>query len=184
MIRAFLAVPVPAEVRSALEAAQAGLPAGRPVAPENFHVTLVFLGEHPEPVIEDLHYVLDDISAPAFELTIAGVGIFGAATPRTLYAAVTPEPGLAHLRRKVARAAREAGIDVPSSRYTPHVTLARFPREMPPEDVAAVQGFVARRMRLEAGPFPAERFVLYRSTLGRNGPIYDELAEYPLDRAA
>ena len=184
MIRAFLAVPVPAEVRSTLEAAQAGLPAGRPVAPENFHVTLVFLGEHPEPVIEDLHYALDKIGVPEFELRLAGVDVFGGASPRTLYAAVAPAPGLSHLRRKVARAARETGIEVPSSRYTPHVTLARFPREMPPEDIAAVQGFVARRMRLDAGPFPVERFVLYRSRLGRNGPIYEELAEYPLHQAA
>lgn len=184
MIRAFLAVPVPAGVRAALEAAQAGLPAGRPVAPENLHLTLVFLGEHPEPVIEDLHFVLENLSAPEFELALAGVGLFGGATPRALYAAVTPEPGLSHLRRKLAQAARESGIEVPSKRYTPHVTLARFPREMPPEDVAAIHGFVARRMGLAAGPFAAERFVLYRSTLGRNGPIYQALADYPLGQAA
>ena len=184
MIRAFVAVPLPGEVRSTLEAAQAGLPAGRAVAPENFHVTLVFLGEHPEPVVEDLHHALEDVKAPGFQLSLSGVGVFGGGIPRLLYAAVEPEPALSHLRRKVARAAREAGMEVPSKKFTPHVTLARFPKEMPGEDLAAIQGFVARRMQLEAGPFDAERFVLYRSTLGRNGPIYEELADYPLRAAA
>lgn len=184
MIRAFLAVPVPGEVRAALEAAQAGLPAGRPVAPENFHVTLVFLGEHPEPVIEDLHYALEGLDASGFVLSLVGVGLFGGAAPRTLYATVAPEPGLSHLRRKLAQAARETGIDVPSKRFTPHVTLARFPRGVPPEDVAAVHRFLARRMAFRAGPFPAERFVLFRSTLGRNGPVYDALADYPLGPTA
>ena len=184
MIRAFVALPLPDEVRRTLEAAQAGLPAGRPVAPENFHVTLVFLGEHPEPVVEDLHHVLAEVKAPGFSLALAGVGVFGGAVPRLLYAGVEPEPALSHLRKKVARAAREAGMEVPAKKFTPHVTLARFPKEMPGEDLAAVQGFVARRMSLKAGPFPAERFVLYRSTLGRNGPIYEELADYPLGQAA
>lgn len=184
MIRAFLALPLPAEVRRDLEAAQAGLPTGRPVAPENLHLTLVFLGEHHEPVLEDLHYALEGLSAPGFQVALSGVGVFGNALPRVLYAAVEPEPALNHLRKKVARAAREAGIALPGDRYTPHVTLARFPREMPGEDVIAVQEFVARRMGLATAPFTAERFVLYRSTLGRNGPIYQEMAEYGLSLAA
>lgn len=182
MIRAFVALPLPDEVRRTLEAAQAGLPAGRPVAPENFHVTLVFLGEHPEPVVEDLHHVLEDVKAPGFEVRVSGVGVFGGAVPRLLYAGVEAGPELSHLRKKVARAARETRIEVPGKKFTPHVTLARFPKEMAGEDLAAVQGFVARRLDLRAGPFRAERFALYRSTLGRNGAIYEELADYSLGR--
>ena len=184
MIRAFVAVPLPDDVRATLEAAQAGLPAGRPVAPENLHVTLVFLGEHPEPAVEDVHHALEDVRAPGFALSLAGVGVFGGAVPRLLYGDVEPEPALGHLRKKVARAAREAGMEVPAKKFTPHVTLARFSKDMPGEDMAAVQGFLARRMSLRAGPFAVERFVLYRSTLGRNGPIYEELADYPLGQPA
>lgn len=180
MIRAFLAVPLPDAARSTLEAAQAGLPVGRPVAPENLHVTLVFLGEQPEPVLEDLDVALGTLAAPDFEFRLDGVGVFGGERPRLVYAAVEAGPELPHLRKKLARAAREAGIEVPGRKYTPHVTLARFPRDMPPEDLGALHGFLARRTGIRAGPFPAGRFVLYRSTLGRNGPAYDELADYPL----
>lgn len=184
MIRAFVAVPLPDRVRDTLEAAQAGLPAGRPVPPENMHLTLVFLGEHPEPVIEDVHLALEDLRAPGFDLSIAGIGVFGGAVPRIFYADVAPEPALTHLRRKVARAAREGGVTPEGGRYTPHVTLARFPRDITGEDLQAVQAFLGRRTGLAAGPFAVEEFGLYRSHLGRNGPIYEELAHYPLDPPA
>lgn len=184
MIRAFVAIGLPEAVRGTLEAAQSGLPAGRPVPAENLHLTLVFLGEHPEPAVEDVHLALQELRAPGFQLRIDGVGMFGGAVPRLLYAGVAPEPGLAHLRKKVARAAREGGITPEGGRYTPHVTLARFPRDLSGEDLLALQEFVGRRTGLAAGPFEVEGFGLYRSHLGRNGPIYQEIAHYRLDPPA
>lgn len=180
MIRAFLALPLPDDVTATLEAAQAGLPAGNPVPRENLHLTLVFLGEQRETVLEDLHLALEQIGGPALELTIRGVGTFGGAVPRVLYAAADPDPALSALRKKLARAVRETGIEPDGRKFAPHVTLVRFPREMPGEDLAAIQSFLGRRMGLAAGPFRVERYCLYRSTLTKNGPAYDVLAEYPL----
>lgn len=180
MIRAFVAIPLPDEVVRDLTAAQAGLPAGRPVAPENLHITVAFLGEHPEPLIEDVHFALDGVRARAFELTLDGLGLFGGERPRSLHAEVRPEPMLSHLREKVLQAARGAGLRMDRARYSPHVTLARFNNGLKGEDAEKMRNFAVRRMAFKAGPFAVERFVLYRSTLGRNGPIYEELAAYPL----
>ncbi len=181
MIRAFVAVPLPEPVVRTLVAAQAGLPAGRPVPPENLHITVAFLGEHPEPLIEDVHLALDNIRAPAFELTLDGLGLFGGDKPRVLYAEVQPEPMLAHLREKVLQAARGAGIRMDRARYNPHVTLARFNNGLKGEDAEKMRNFTVRRMALKAGPFEVDEFHLYRSNLGRKGPIYEELAAYPLN---
>lgn len=181
MIRAFVAIPLPDEVIRALTAAQAGLPAGRPVAPENFHITVAFLGEHPEPLVEDVHLALDGIHAPAFELTLDGLGLFGGDRPRVLYADVRPEPMLSHLREKVLQAARGAGLRMDRARYNPHVTLARFNSGLKGEDAEKMRNFTVRRMAFKAGPFEVDEFHLWRSTLGRNGPIYEELAAYPLN---
>ena len=181
MIRAFAAIALPGPVTSALTAAQAGLPAGRPVAPENFHLTVAFLGEHPEPVIEDVHLALDGIRAPEFALTLTGAGLFGGRRPRALYAGVRPEPALSRLRKKVLQAARDAGLHMPRGRYTPHVTLARFNAGLQGDEAAEMRDFAARRMGFTAGPFEVGAFLLIRSTLGRNGPVYEELAAYPLN---
>jgi 2'-5' RNA ligase len=180
VIRAFVGIPLAEPVADALEAAQAGLPAGRPVPYDNFHVTLAFLGEQPRTVLEDVHDALDGVRVPGFSLRVDGLGMFGGARPRVLFAEVTAEPGLAQLRRKVLRAVHEAGIALPRARFHPHVTLARFGDGLRGEEAAEMQGFLARRMGVRAGPFAVERFVLYRSHLGRAGPIYEALAEYPL----
>ncbi len=181
MIRAFVALPLPEPVLDALIAAQAGLPVGRPLPRENMHVTLAFLGEHPMPVIKDVHHALGAIRAPEFGLSLAGLGLFGGDKPRLLHAEVVPAPGLKHLRAKVLQAAREAGLEFDRARFHPHVTLARFTAgTLTPDETARLHNFVLRRADFRAGPFEAERFVLYRSHLGRDGSHYEEMAEYPL----
>ncbi|MEO1774187.1 MAG: RNA 2',3'-cyclic phosphodiesterase [Pseudomonadota bacterium] len=179
MIRAFVALPLPPQAVWALEGAQAGLPCGRPVPPENFHITLAFAGEHRGDVIDDLHSALSDIRAPGFTLQIEGVGLFGGATPTSLYAAIRPDPALNHLRDKVVQATRRAGITITAQRFVPHVTLARFGNGLRGEEAALMQGFVATRLGLRVAPFEAEGFVLYRSRLGKR-VSYEALAEYPL----
>lgn len=181
MIRAFVGIPLPEEVADRLEAAQAGMPAGREVPCDNFHISLAFLGEHPEPVVEEAHHALGAVRAPGFALRVEGLGMFGGTRPRVLFAEVAPDPGLTRLHRKVVRAVHEAGIELERRRFHPHVTLARFGRDgLRGQDAAEMQAFVARRVGLRAGPFEVDHFVLYRSHLGRGGAIYEPLADYPL----
>ena len=181
MIRAFAAVALPDAARIDLTRLQQGLPVARAVPPENFHVTLVFLGELPVSRLADVSVAFAAIRAPAFALTLAGGGLFGGARPRAAYAGVTASPALVHLQAKVETAARNAGVAVAARRFVPHVTLARLPsrldnRERLERAVAGWSGYAGPRFEVEA-------FHLYRSHLGHGGPVYEELASYPLDRA-
>ena len=54
MIRCFAAIELPVGLRKELELIQIGLPTGRLIDPENLHLTLVFLGELPANVVEDV----------------------------------------------------------------------------------------------------------------------------------
>ncbi|MCL5775776.1 RNA 2',3'-cyclic phosphodiesterase [Limibaculum sp. FT325] len=180
MIRAFVGIRPPGAVAACLAAAQAGLPVGRAVEAENFHLTLAFLGEQPEPVIEDMHHALDDIRAPRFVLRVDGVDLFGGEQPTILHARIAPEPGLSHLRAKVAQAARAVGIALKGGRFTPHVTLARLGQGLRPDEIAELHRFAAMRAGLACQPFEVEEFVLVRSRLGKAGPSYEDLAAYPL----
>ena len=178
MIRAFIALGVPEVVGRALVAVQAGMPAGHPVDREDLHITLAFVGEHPEPMVEDLHLALSALRGPAFSLEIKGVGLFD----RAFYAVVASSSDLTRLRSKVLRSAENVGIHLLRVRFKPHVTLARFGSGLGDEALREMRDFSARHMRLRAGPFQVKSFALYQSHLTRHGPAYEVLANYPLER--
>ena len=179
MIRAFVAIAVPEPLAGTLATAQVGLEAGNPVPRENFHITLAFLGEHPTPVIEDAASALSLIGGPAFDVLIDGLDTFGTA-PRLLFADVAASPELSALRKRVRRAVGEAGIELAHERFHPHVTLARFGSGLRGEDAARLQAHIARRYGMVKGTFRASGFTLFESRLGRSGPIYSSLMDFPL----
>lgn len=179
MIRAFVALALPEALRFDLMLLQHGLPLPRPAPPENLHLTLVFLGEQPEPVVTDLHLALERLRAPGFEIALSGLDAFGGARPRVVYVGVAANPALAHLQAKVASAARAAGVALESQRYVPHVTLARLrPGEV---DRQRLGQALAARGAYAAPRFRVDDFRLFRSRLGGGGATYEELARYPLD---
>jgi len=179
MIRAFVAIALPEAVRFELMLVGLGLPAPRPVPPENLHLTLLFLGELPEPTVADVDTALRVVRAPGFAVGFAGLGLFGGAKPRLVYAGVVASGPLGHLQAKVESAARGAGVDVPARRYVPHVTLARLPGGG--GERRRLEQAVAGRVGPVAPGFRAEDFRLYRSRLGAGSAVYEELARYPLD---
>lgn len=70
MIRAFLGIDLPAEVRSALILQQFLLPLPRKVEPETMHLTLVFLGDCPEPALQAAHEGFAALRATRFPLAL------------------------------------------------------------------------------------------------------------------
>ena len=178
MIRAFLALPLPESVVAHLALVQTRLRLMRPVPRENFHITLVFLGEQREDALEELHLAADAMALPGFRLRLDGLAVFGGDSPRNLHAAIAPEPALARLQSRLRRAAQLAGMKPEARRFVPHVTLARFrPGEAGAAGLAQAMQAVGA---LDATPFAVDRFALYRSHLRADGAQYDMLAEYPL----
>lgn len=179
MIRAFIALSLPENLRSQLAVTQYLLPGGRPVAPECFHVTLAFLGEQPEDRLADVDAALSLISVPAFTLELGALGVFGGDKPRSVHAALASEPLLERLQAKVVRAVADCGVRLSHRRFTPHVTLRRY---APGEGSAAALAHAIGAIPPTLPPprFAVDHFSLMRSRLRPQGPAYDELARYPL----
>lgn len=177
-MRAFLAISLPEDAADALVAVQAGLPMGRPVAAENLHLTLVFLGEIDDATAEELHDALSAVRLPPVTLSITGLGTFGEGAPRALWAAISADQGLVLLQSKLETLARRAGIALPSKRFVPHITLARFRHGTEADD--AFHRYLADRAGFRFPSFAAHSFGLFASTLRPEGPTYETLAQYPL----
>ena len=176
MIRLFAALSLPPDITERLVALQAGLSGWRLSPERNLHVTLAFFGEVDQRRAEDIDAALSAVNAPGFDLWLDGVNVFGAPKPRIAYAAVRPDPSLTLLRDKVRQAGRAAGVDLTAERYVPHVTLGRGGARADQRLTRWLEGGAA----FLAGPIQVSGFRLYRSDLGRGGPTYTELANYPI----
>lgn len=179
MIRAFLALPLPDSVLSALRVQQFLLPLPRKVDPDSFHLTLVFLGEQPEPVLQAAHDLFAEIRLAPFPLALRGLGLFGGAKPRAAWAGVPPSAPLSRLQAKLDHAARTAGIATESRRFTPHVTLGRFPPP-PPEETFRLERAIAAGSTFATPEWTVDHVQLLESRQTKQGSVYSELARYDL----
>lgn len=177
-MRSFLAIPLPDDVRDALQRVQNMLPVGRPVARGNLHLTLAFLGDQPEDRLEELHFELEGRRHAPIDLSFSGLGCFGREKPRLVFADVAPAPALLSLARDVLNAARRVGMVPDKGRYHPHVTLARLGQGG--ADAGPLFRFLEMHGGMDLPCFRADSFTLFRSDLHPKGARYLELANYPL----
>lgn len=162
MARLFIAVWPSAEIASDL----LGLPRKdrrgiRWVKPENWHVTLRFMGE------ADPDEVADRLDGAFLEA--ADVRFGPALDVLQERAIILPAHGLDRLRAAVAKATADIGSDPPRKRFRGHLTLARMKQ---PPSIPDVIG-----ARFEAVQSVTE-IALVESKLRPEGPAYETLATF------
>jgi 2'-5' RNA ligase len=177
MPRLFSGIEIPPSIAQRLTLVRAGLSGARWIDPENYHLTLRFLGDVDGVVARDFAHSLGGITALPFELRLGTLSSFGGRKPRAVFASVSPSDALQSLQRAHERAARAAGLPPEPRNFTPHVTVARL-RGTRPEEVAA---YLERHGGFLNLPFEVSRFVLFSSRNSIGGGPYVVEAEYPLD---
>ena len=175
MLRLFVALQLPVEVRARLTGLMGGVNGARWQTDQQLHLTLRFIGEVDETKAEDIDSALAAVSFTPFQVSLQGAGLFGdVRKPRMLWAGVGPEAPLAHLAQKIETAMVRIGLPAEQRKFTPHVTLARFKGAG-----GRVDRFLAANDQLWSPPWTVERFTLFRSHLAHSGAIYQPLATYP-----
>lgn len=177
-MRTFLALPIPDPTIDALLRVQSSLPTGKPVPEENLHLTLAYLGDVSEDVLEILHDLLSAARLPAPQIAFQGLDTFAEMERGLTFAAVTPNDALTALQSKTAQLARQAGAELPRRRFRPHVTLTRANRQ--PKGPARDRLATAIGMPIEIPAFTARALCLYESTLTPTGARHEVLASYRL----
>lgn len=174
-MRLFVALPLEQEMRDALYNDLApfrerfhGITWVKPAA---MHITLVFLGEIPDGRVASIRHALAGIGEKPypFELIFRGFGTFPPrGNPRVIFSRL--EEGVEDLKalHSACSGALEPFVPPEGRRsFKPHVTVGRVKK----------RGAGNRlREELPEGVYRcrAERFVLYRSVLKREGPEYHE----------
>ena len=177
MPRLFTGVEIPSDVGQALGMLRGGLPGARWVDPENYHLTLRFIGDVDEVVAHEVASLLGRVKREAFELHLEGLTSFGGRKPRAVVASVAQERALLDVQAEHERLMQRIGLEPEGRKYMPHVTLARL------RDASnrAVAEYLAARGYFRTAAFPVSRFVLFSSRASVGGGPYVVEATYPLD---
>ena len=177
MIRLFVALALPAAVKAQLALLAGGIPGARWVPPENYHLTLRFIGEVEAWRAQEVDDALANIRARPFALSLRGLGTFEkGGRISALWVGVEKTEGLAFLQSKVETALQRTGLEPERRRFAPHVTLARTDRAAPEKLVAFLQAHNLFR----APPVLVESFTLYSSRLGKEQAVYVPEVDYEL----
>lgn len=180
-MRLFVAIDLPDALRRQLARMTGGLPGARWVPPENYHLTVRFIGEIPAWQAEEIDHALSGVRAPAFPLSLVGVGLFAKGGRGTsLWAGVERAAALDHLRAKVEIALQRIGLEPERRRFAPHITLARV--DAVPQ--ARLAAHLQAHGLFRASPVTVAHFTLFSSRLGKERAVYAAEAEYPLGAAA
>lgn len=175
MMRLFVGIELPEEVRSTLTSLMGGVDGARWQTADQLHLTLRFIGNVPEDTARDIDLALGHIRVDPIDVRIKGVGVFGTdRKPRALWAGVAPEAPLGQLHQRIESALVRSGLPPEPRKFKAHVTLARF-KNRP----ARLERFLSLNGGLESPPWVAQDFTLFRSYLASSGAIYEPLAQYP-----
>ena len=106
--------------------------------PEDYHVTLKFLGDVPEVSIGGVVTAALPIAAQIkpFDLILAPPGAFPAGGPRIFWMGVGRNNGINSLAAALGLACEKLGFESEDRMYTPHITVARTLRGRGRESVS------------------------------------------------
>lgn len=177
MPRLFTGIEIPPEIGLTLSTYRGGLPGARWIEPEDYHITLRFIGDIDERVADEVYAILGESRRRnPLTITIDGLDTFGGAKPRAVYARISGNDELADLQAEQERMMRQIGLAPETRKFTPHVTLARL-KNVSPIDVAE---YMTVRGHFPKLTFTTDRFALYSSRASMGGGPYVIEAAYPL----
>ena len=192
--RLFVAISLPAQVRAEIERAQAelrnSLPRGcvRWTKPEQFHLTLKFLGNVKSQRVDELESRLRRACEGFSPLPLRAerIGFFpDRRYPRVIWAWVHDgQEVLRALQQAVETVARDFTTEKAEGKFTGHVTLGRCQGIRPPQAEMLSKLAIGMADRF-FGAWTADTVELMRSELTPNGARHTMLAAIPLaDHAA
>jgi 2'-5' RNA ligase len=176
MPRLFTGLEIPPRVAQSLAMMRGGLPGARWIDPENYHLTLRFIGDIDDALARDIAGLLGRVQRSGFELRLDGLSSFGGRKPRALVAAAAATPALIELQAEHERLLQRLGLEPEGRKSIPLVTLARL-RDTSSWQVA---DYLSARGHFRSASFEVSRFVLFSSRSSVGGGPYVVEADYPL----
>jgi 2'-5' RNA ligase len=194
-MRLFIALDIDDAIRERIARFTDGVspfaPDARWVIPESLHVTLKFIGEQPDDLVDQIRLALQSVAASTTEIHFRGYGFFPTAkSARVFWIGMDAGPQLFALASAIDDATAALGFPKEDRAFSPHLTLARSrggsgaPRSLttdkPNGTFERLQEKLASRPTPEFGTMTPREFFLYQSQLSPKGSKYTKLAALDL----
>lgn len=179
-MRLFIALNLPRKERTRIHKAAAvlrdrSLPV-RWVEPDDYHLTLKFLGDVRGDRQDPVQHVLERVATTTrpFDVTVAGFGAFPTIRrPRVLWVGAEATPELRCLKQDLEWGLAEFGFERETRAFHPHVTLGRADEKGGAGAFRGLDEVVAAMDHASA--FTVRTLDLMRSKRTRSGPQYSVL---------
>ncbi len=171
-MRTFIAIELPEEVKQYVKGLQKQLGNAKLSFVKDFHLTLKFLGEVPEDKIEEIKSLLREIKFENFKTRLTDVGVF----PNESYVRVVwiglEDGDIKKIQKDIDDKLQK--MFPREKRFSAHVTLARV------KFVENKEKFIdnIKKIKIEKKEFEVSEFKLKKSTLTKQGPIYEDLETF------
>ncbi len=170
MKRLFVAVHFKQSIIEAIQNICFGVKGVRWVTEDQLHLTLRFIGDCDEMLMDALGEELSKIEQTPFCIHLKGVGHFPPrGKPTVLWVGLAQSEQLISLAKSIDRAVERVGLPKERRKFHPHITVGRIKKPLEPE---AIIPFLTQNSLFSIDSISIEQFHLYSSTLNPKGAIH------------
>ena len=173
MTRCFISIDIPEITRREIQKIQEQLPdfKGKLTEQENLHLTLKFLGEISDDEIEEIRKKLREIKSEKFSAEVDEVGVFSEDFIRIIWLHLK---GTEELQKIIDE--KLTNLFSKEKRFMSHLTIARV------KNLRDKKYFLneLKKIKTPSVKFEVDNFLLKKSTLMPESPVYEIIEEYRL----
>ncbi len=179
LVRSFIAVDLDDQklLQSIVAAQQTLSRAGgdlKLVEPQNIHITLRFLGEIRQELVQDIIEQMKEVRFSAFTARFRGVGAFpNPHRPRVVWVGI--EDGakeMSEISNTLEKGLRTLRVQPDNRGFTPHLTIARVRSG---RNISELSRTISEMQDMEFGSIGVNSVRFKKSTLSSSGPTYEDI---------
>ncbi|MDP8217035.1 MAG: RNA 2',3'-cyclic phosphodiesterase [Candidatus Kaelpia imicola] len=186
-LRTFIAIEIDDETRNRISKIQNSFKKSgaeiRFVAPNNIHITLIFIGNIEITKVNEMKKVLQNPISDIriFKILPKDIGCFpNAKNPRILWIGIKDGvERLIELNKKIKLLLKNCKITTDNREYHPHMTIGRI---RPSKDISTLETTLLNFPEQRFQQIDVDRISLIKSNLTSDGPRYETIARWVLSK--
>lgn len=173
-MRLFIAIKLSKKIQDSVKKLQDQLVDEESKPSSSPHITLKFLGEVDEKMVDYIKRVLQAVEFKPFPLSLAHTGVFPTSqVMRVSWVSIKEKDKVFELQKSIDTMLQTLGFSA-QKHFFPHITLTRLKKK---KDKATAFLEKLKSLKVDRASMKVQSFHLIESQLSPKGPIYKEIIE-------